>query len=90
MQALYEDASLEVLLSIFESLEATQYRRHIPGRSSEWQLSLLRNAYRIPGRIGFPVECAYDTITIGKKVVLRFPRFCGLGCDKGEDSHEQE
>ena len=22
--------------------------------------------------------------------VLRFPRFCGLGCDKGEDSHEQE
>ena len=21
---------------------------------------------------------------------LRFPRFCGLGCDKGEDSHEQE
>ena len=68
MQALYEDASLEVLLSIFESLEATQYRRHIPGRSSEWQPRLLRNAYRILGRIGFPVECAYDTITIGKKV----------------------
>jgi len=21
---------------------------------------------------------------------LRFPRFCGVGCDKGEDSHEQE
>jgi hypothetical protein len=21
---------------------------------------------------------------------VRFPRFCGLGCDKGEDSHEQE
>ena len=35
MRALYEDASLEVLLSIFESLEATQYRRHIPGRSSD-------------------------------------------------------
>ena len=69
MRALYEDASLEVLLSIFESLEATQYRRHIPGRSSEWQPRLLRNAYRILGRIGFPVECAYDTITIGKKVV---------------------
>jgi hypothetical protein len=69
MQALYEDASLEVLLSIFESLEATQYRRHIPGRSSEWQPRLLRNAYQILGRVGFPVECAYDTITIGKKVV---------------------
>ena len=25
-----------------------------------------------------------------KLVDLRFPRFCGLGCDKGEDSHEQE
>jgi len=22
--------------------------------------------------------------------LLRFPRFCGLDCDKGEDSHEQE
>ena len=69
MRALYEDASLEVLLSIFESLEARQYRRHIQGRSSEWQPSLLRNACRILGRIGFPVEGAYDTITIGKKVV---------------------
>ncbi len=68
MRALYEDASLEVLVSICESLEATQYRRHIPGGSSEWQPSLLRNVYRIPGRVGFPVECAYDTITIGKKI----------------------
>ena len=25
-----------------------------------------------------------------RRMVLRFPRFCGLGCDKGEDSHEQE
>jgi hypothetical protein len=58
-----------VLLSIFESLEATQYRRHIPGRSSEWQPKFLRNTYRILGRIGFPVECAYDTITVGRKVV---------------------
>ena len=21
---------------------------------------------------------------------LRFPRFCGLGCDKGKDSHEEQ
>jgi hypothetical protein len=34
---------------------------------------------------------------IGRRLVdlwemspVRFPRFCGLGCDKGEDSHEQE
>src|SRR6476660_4093478 len=27
-----------------------------------------------------------------KRVVerVRFPRFCGLGCDKGKDSHEEQ
>ena len=25
-----------------------------------------------------------------QRAILRFPRFCGLGCNKGEDSHEQE
>ena len=69
MRALYEDASLEVLLSSWESLEATQFRRHIPGRSPECQPRLLRTAYGILGRFGFPVERAYDTITIGRKSV---------------------
>jgi hypothetical protein len=68
MRALYEDASLEVIFSKWESLEARQYRRHVPGRSPEWQPRLLQAAYRVLGRFGFPVECAYDTITIGRKV----------------------
>ena len=69
MKALYEDSSLDVLLSLWGSLEATNYRRHLPGRSPEWQPYLLRNIFRILGTLGFPVERAYDTITIGKKRV---------------------
>jgi hypothetical protein len=68
MKALYEHASLRVKLSRWESLEATRYRNHIPGRSAEWQSPRMRLAYRILGKFGFPVECAYDTITIGEKI----------------------
>ncbi len=68
MKALYEDASLEVILSIWGSLERVNAKRRIPGMSAEWQSKRLQAAYRVLGLIGFPVECAYDTITIGKKV----------------------
>jgi SAM-dependent methyltransferase len=68
MRALYEDASLEVIESKWESLEARGYRNHIPGRSPQWQPSLLRATYRALGLLGLPVECAYDTITIGRKI----------------------
>jgi len=67
MRALYEHANLKVLLSLWESLEATKHARHIPGRSAEWQGRRERWAYRILGPLGVPVECAYDTITIGEK-----------------------
>lgn len=67
MRALYEHASLNVKLSQMESLEATGFRRHIPGRSAEAQSPRLRFAYSVLGKFGFPVECAYDTITIGEK-----------------------
>ena len=68
MRTLYEYASLRVRLSHWESLEAPGYRRHIPGRSAEWQAPRLRFAYKVLGIFGFPVECAYDTITIGEKI----------------------
>jgi len=68
MRALYEDASLDVVLSKWESLEAGRFGRTIPGRSPECQRLRLRWAYRILNFIGVPAECAYDTITIGKKV----------------------
>lgn len=68
MRALYEDASLDVIFSTWESLEAPHFRRRIPGRSPEWQSRKLRLAYQVLNLIGFPVECAFDTIAIGKKV----------------------
>jgi SAM-dependent methyltransferase len=68
IKALYEDSSLQVLMSVWESLEATGFRRYTPGASPEAQSSLLRVANQILGRLGFPVERAFDTITIGRKL----------------------
>jgi 2-polyprenyl-3-methyl-5-hydroxy-6-metoxy-1,4-benzoquinol methylase len=67
MKALYHYASLEVKLSRWESLEAPSHRHRIPGRSAEFQNPRMRLTYRLLGMVGFPVECAYDTITIGEK-----------------------
>jgi SAM-dependent methyltransferase len=68
MKSLYDEASLQVILSTWQSLEAQQYRNTVPGRSAQYQPWRLRLAYSILGKVGFPVECAYDTITIGKKM----------------------
>jgi SAM-dependent methyltransferase len=71
MKALYDEAGLDVILSTWESLEATGSRRYTPGASPEAQSPLLRLAGRLFGRFGFPVERAYDTITIGRKRSVR-------------------
>jgi SAM-dependent methyltransferase len=69
MRALYEEAGLEVLLSRWESLEATDYPVHIPGRSfpKDNVTGSMAAVYRALGHAGFPVERAYDTITVGRK-----------------------
>ena len=67
MKALYEEAGLEVIESTFDSLEVSSYRCSIPGRSPEWQSRSWRVTSQLLGRLGFPVERAYDTITIGEK-----------------------
>jgi len=68
MRALYAEAGLEVTTCVCESLEARRYPRHVPGRTPGWWMrSPLKLAYRLLGRLGLRVECAYDTITIGKK-----------------------
>jgi SAM-dependent methyltransferase len=71
MKALYEDAGLEVIVSAVDSFEVPTYRRYIPGRSPEWQGWRWRVANQFLGKLGFPVERAYDTITIGKKTPHR-------------------
>jgi len=71
MKALYEEAGLEVIASTVESFEVPTYRRYIPGRSPEWQGWKWRVTNQLLGRLGFPVERAYDTITVGKKTGRR-------------------
>ena len=44
-----------------------------------------RNAY-LPDFVGKGTRRSHHA----PRRCLRFPRFYGLGCDKGEDSHEQE
>jgi len=68
MRALYEEASIEVLVSRWESLEAPMFRSYIPGNSREWQSVRRRFAFGLLGHLGFPIERSYDTITIGRKL----------------------
>lgn len=69
MTALCEDAGLEMVLSRFESVEMEKFRRIVPGvvhRQHVFQ--------RVSGLFGmmnavfrFPVEAAFDTITVARK-----------------------
>jgi SAM-dependent methyltransferase len=67
MKALYEEASLTVILSCWESLETPNFHRYLPGISRECQGRKRRIVYDILGRFGFPVERSYDTVTVGRK-----------------------
>ncbi len=71
MKALYEEASLKVILSRCESLEDAHLRRHIPGRSLQniyddggWGT---RTVTKLSELLRFPVERPYDTVTVGQK-----------------------
>lgn len=68
MKALLEDTSLHIITCRFESLEAPGHKKYLPGRSAEFQTPRIRMFYRLAGCFGFPVERAYDTITIAQKV----------------------
>jgi SAM-dependent methyltransferase len=67
MKALYEDASLDVILSTYESLELLDYIKVIPGKSPGKQPRVLKGVDWVLRRLRFPAEFAYDTITIGRK-----------------------
>ncbi len=77
MKALYEEASLEVIFSTWESLEIPGYRRYIPGMSIHLRTFKGRLANQVVGFLGYPIERAYDTITIGRKPDRR------VSCDSG-------
>ena len=67
MRALCDDAGLDVVYCEFESLEAKQFHAALPGRSPDWQPKFVRRAFGMLNRFKFPVECAFDTITIARK-----------------------
>lgn len=67
MRALYEEAGLEVLLSVWGSLEAEPGRPTLPGRSAQFQPQAQQRLYKLLKWCGFPQECSFDTITIGQR-----------------------
>ena len=67
MEALLEDTSFEIIDCHFESLELSRYRKDIPGKSPEDQNKFKRLFFKTEGLFGFPVERAYDLITIAQK-----------------------
>ena len=71
MKALCEDAGLSVKTSFFGSLELPEFTEAIPGRSPEFQPEKLRRCFEVLGLYGFPVEKAFDTITIAGKSATR-------------------
>jgi SAM-dependent methyltransferase len=74
MVALYDEGSLDVVLSRWESLETPEFRKRMPGRSLHTRRRSSQVAWSLLGRLGFRVECAYDTITIGTKRPQAAPR----------------
>jgi SAM-dependent methyltransferase len=67
MKALCEEAGLVPETIFSGSLEQPERTRAIPGRSVESQPRLTRLGFRALGLFGFPVEKAFDTITIARK-----------------------
>jgi SAM-dependent methyltransferase len=74
MEALLQDAGLEVIECRFESLERTGFPQYTPGMSPECQSKALRWFHRLGGCFGFPVERSYDTVAIAAKPLRGVPR----------------
>ena len=68
MRALWEEVGLEEVKCLFESRELPGYRKYTPGAAPECQSKLQRWFFRLAGPFGFPVERAYDTIGIARKL----------------------
>lgn len=71
MKALLEDAGLETVLCCWESLETPGYKNYVPGVSRECRSQTKQFLSRFLGMFGFPVERAYDTVSIGRKKSYR-------------------
>jgi SAM-dependent methyltransferase len=71
MRALYGEGGLEVILSEWEAIADAHVRRSVPGRSQSaigahegWKTRAINRALVA---LGYPVERAFDVVTIGRK-----------------------
>ena len=65
MKAIFDEAGVEVVVNRCETHEPIPSKRDIPGRSRSefwWKRNLVDRAL---GLIGYPLERAYDTISVG-------------------------
>ncbi|MDC0267711.1 class I SAM-dependent methyltransferase [bacterium] len=67
MRAVSEDAGLEVVLSKCESIESRGLRKVVPGIGMEWQSRKRILISKMLAPLGFPVEAAFDTVTVACK-----------------------
>ena len=71
MRALYDEGGLRVILSEWGALADPQVRKSVPGRSQTalnqyegWKTRLINRALLA---VGYPVERAFDIVTVGQK-----------------------
>jgi SAM-dependent methyltransferase len=67
MKALCEDSGLEVELAKWESIEGEKYKRTIGGKGSD-RLGWLGRYWRMLAFVGFPMQVAFDMITVARKL----------------------
>lgn len=66
MKALCEDAGLDVELATWESIEGEKYKRTIGGKGVD-RLGWLGRYWKLFAFFGFPMQVAYDMITVARK-----------------------
>ena len=67
MRAVSEDAGLEIILSKCESIESRGFKKVVPGIGMEWQSKKRIIISKMLAPLGFPIEAAFDTVTVAEK-----------------------
>jgi SAM-dependent methyltransferase len=67
MKALLEGTRLHPVLTTQGSLEVPDGKYKLPGRARSHQEPRLQRWYRWTSRFGYPIECAFDTLTVARK-----------------------
>jgi SAM-dependent methyltransferase len=66
MTSLYDESGLSTIVSKCECLEVSPDKSRLPGRTIGKGTYAL--ASKVLSKFGYPIECSFDTITIGRKL----------------------